>query len=121
MEWKKEVARDLVALGSLPFYAIVLVRAVIGESQTFILHLLVAFLIIMILQYFVNSNLHVARALVLVVFTGAFYQKTLFFIFALFLYILIIVSADYLGEKRSRLLNGIILGAIGSAIPYFWV
>lgn len=114
----KEIARDMVALGSLPFYAIVFIRAVIGESQSFLQHLLIALLIIMILQKLFDSNLHVARALVLVVFTGAFYKKMLFFIFAIVLYIFIMKSSLYLGEKRSRVWNGFLIGVVSSVIPY---
>ena len=71
----KEYARDLMAFGSIIFYAIVLVRATIGDFMPFVAQLLIALIILIIFPLIIkHTNLYIARALVLVVFTSLFYK-----------------------------------------------
>lgn len=47
---KEEAARDLVALGGLPFYLLVLVRAAIGEYISFFIQVAVALPVLYLLS-----------------------------------------------------------------------
>ncbi|MFC1753902.1 hypothetical protein ACFL96_11025 [Thermoproteota archaeon] len=128
-KWKKEVARDALALGSIPFYFIVLVRAVIGQYTPFLVQLIVSFVLLYLLYWILkgvlkNSNLHIARALIIVVFTSLFYQELIFTVFAVLLWFMLILSAAYLKIKRKEILLGILSGILATVAGYLvtlWV
>lgn len=82
-DWKYEIARDSMAFGSILFYLIVIIRAIIGEYMPFVYQLLIAITILILSSFIVkNANHHLARAFVLVVFTSLFYKDVPFTIFA---------------------------------------
>jgi len=117
--WKREIARDFVALGSIPFYFIVIIRAIIGQFPPFIYQLVIALFVILILSKIIkNSNEYVARGLVLVVFTSLFYKATLYTIFAFLLWFMMIVSSSYLKVKPNEIVKGILFGALSVIISY---
>ena len=49
--WKKEVARDLMALGSIPFVTLVIVRVVMVENFRELFHIVVALLLLSIISF----------------------------------------------------------------------
>ena len=118
--WKYEIARDLMAFGSIIFYLLVLVRSTIGEYMIFVYQLLIA-LAIMILSSLVvkNANNYLARALVLVVFTSLFYKDVPFTIFASLLWVFMIGAAFYIKETKESVTKGIVLGIIAAIISYY--
>ena len=119
-DWKKEVARDCIALGSIPFYFIVMVRSIIGKYAIFVYQLLIAFVVLVVLSKIVKkSDMYIARAFVLVVFTSLFYMHNLYTVFAFLLWGLVIVSSNYLKVKRNVIIKGAILGIIGSGVAYY--
>ena len=118
--WKKEIARDTLALGSIPFYILVIIRAVIGEFEIFLYQLLIALAILFISSKLIkNSNLHIARALILVVFTSLFYNDLFYTIFVFLVFIMLIISANYLKEKNVIIAKGVLLGIIVSLVSYY--
>lgn len=119
--WKKEIARDTIALGSIPFYSIVIIRAVIGKYAPFVYQLLIALVIIFVLSKLKNANQHIARGIVLVVFSSMFYKDVLYTIFASLLWIGMIFSSFYLKVKGKEIANGAIYGIVSSAISYYLV
>ena len=124
-DWKKEIARDILAFGSIVFYVLVLVRALIQPYRPFVDSLVVAILVLIVLSIFIkNYDTYIARGFVLAFFTSVFYQDILFTIFAVFLFIGLIVSSYYIGTGKSKILKGLILGAVSVAVGYygvFWV
>jgi hypothetical protein len=119
-DWKKEISRDCIALGSIPFYFIVMIRSIIGKYAIFVYQLLIALVILIVLSKIVKkSDMYVARTFVLVVFTSLFYQHNLYTIFAFLLWGLVIVSSNYLKVKKNVIIKGAILGIIGSGIAYY--
>lgn len=119
-DWKKELARDTIALGSIPFYLIVVIRAIIGEYLIFVYQLLIALVILIILSQIVKkSDMHIARCFVLWVFTSLFYRHNLYTIFAFLLWVVVIISSHYLKVKKNVIIKGIILGVISSGIAYY--
>lgn len=118
--WKKEVARDCIALGSIPFYFIVIIRAIIGQYAIFVYQLLIALVILIILSWvFKKSDMYVARCFILWVFTSLFYKHNLYTIFAFILWILVVVSCYYLKVKKGVIIKGIIFGIISSMVAYY--
>ena len=118
IKWRG-IARDTLALGSIPFYSIVIIRAIIGKYLPFIYQLSIAFIILFIFSKLLkNSNQHIARGLILAVFTSVFYKEIIFTIFAAILFFAMIVSLFYLKVKRNELLKGIISGIVSTAVSY---
>ncbi len=99
---KEEIARDLIALGGLPFYFLVLVRASIGGYLSFLSHVAIALPVLYLLSRAVRgSNLHIARALILVVFTSVYYKALPFTVFSFLVWGVMIYSPN-LFEDQAR-------------------
>ncbi len=118
--WKKEVARDTLALGSIPFYFLVVVRAVIGKYAVFVYQVLIAVIVLFILAKLIkNSNLHIARGLVLFVFTSLFYNDLFYTSFVFLIFLIMLVASAYLKEEKAKIAKGVLLGIITSLISYY--
>jgi len=116
---KDEIARDMVALGGLPFYLLVLVRASIGEYISFLIQVAVALPVLYLLSLVLKgSNLHIARALVLVVFTSLFYKALPFTVFSTLIWCGMIYALVRLNKPASEILKGIAIGAVSVVISY---
>ncbi len=119
-DWKKEFARDTLALGSIPFYLLVMARAVVGKYAVFVYQLLIALPILFVLSKIVkNSNQHIARAVVLVVFTSLFYNDSFYTLFVSLVFVMLIVFAAYIKIKKIEIVKGVLAGVIASLISYY--
>lgn len=116
---KEEIARDLIALGGLPFYLLVLVRAAIGEYISFFIEIAIALPALYLLSRALRgSNMHIARALVLVVFTSLFYKALPFTIFSSLVWCGMIYALYRLNKQAGEILKGIAAGAVSVVISY---
>lgn len=119
-DWKYEIARDSMAFGSILFYLIVIVRSLIGEYLVFVYQLLIALAILILSSFIIkDTNHHLARAFVVVVFTSIFYKDNFFTFFAALLWVFMIGSAFYIKEKKESIIKGTILGIIATVISYY--
>ena len=119
-KWLKESARDLVALGSIPFYLLVVARSIIGSYYAFVYQMIIAAISIFILYFLIkNSSMHVARSLVVVVFTSMFYKEAVFTAFAALVWILLLFAAYYVKRKIGHVIRGIIIGVLSALIGYY--
>lgn len=115
----QEVLRDLVALGGLPFYLLVAARAAIGPYPAFLSQVAIALPMLILLARLVRgSNLHIARALILVVFTSIFYKSPLFTAFSSLVWVCVIISLVGLKTPAKEIIRGIALGAACALISY---
>jgi len=118
--WLKEMARDLLALGSIPFYFLVIIRAIIGKYNVFVYQMLIAAVVIFVLYFMIkNSSMHIARALVAVVFTIMFYNEMLYTVFAGLIWVLMVISSYYIKRSFGFVSRGIIIGIISSLAGYY--
>ena len=118
--WLKEIARDLLALGSIPFYFLVLIRAIIGKYNLFVYQMIIAAIAIFILYFIIkNSSLHVARSFAALIFVSLFYKEMIFTVFASLVWVLLLVSAYYLKKDTGLVFRGIVVGGISSLIGYY--
>ena len=118
--WLNEIARDLLALGSIPFYFLVVIRAVIGKYNLFVYQMLIAAIIVFILYFIIkDSSMHIARALVILVFTSLFYKEMIFTVFAALIWVLLLASAYYIKRKIGFVVRGIVIGIISSLAGYY--
>ena len=117
---RSEVARDLIALGGLPFYFLVTVRTTVGSFHDFISRLLIAIVALYVLKRFAKGgNLHIARGFILVSFTSLHYEHVPFAIFALIVWALMIYALTYLKVSTREIITGIVLGVASTALGYF--
>jgi hypothetical protein len=116
---KEEIARDLIALGGLPFYFLVLVRASIGGYLSFLSHVAIALPVLYLLSTAVrSSNLHIARALILVVFTSVYYKALPFTVFSFLVWGVMIYALVHVKTDKGEILKGIALGVVSVIISY---
>ncbi len=116
---KEEIARDLIALGGLPFYSLVLVRAAIGDYLSFLIQVAAALPVLYLISSIVRgANLHIARALILVVFTSIFYDALPFTVFSILVWCIMIYSLIYLKTDTKEILKGIAAGVVSVVISY---
>ena len=118
--WLKEFARDLVALGSIPFYLLVVARSIIGNYYSFVYQMIIAAIAVFVLYFLIkDSSLHIARSLVIVVFTSLFYKEAIFTIFASIVWVFLVFAAYYVKRKMGYVIRGIIIGILSSLIGYY--
>lgn len=118
--WKRETARDTLALGSLAFYILVIARALIAPYMNFVYQLVISITTLFILTIFVKDyEKHLARGLILTVLISAFYNVKTFTIFAVIIFIALIASSVYLKTKKSAIVKGIILGIVSTIAGYY--
>ena len=125
----KEVARDLRALGSMPFYFIVVIRSMIGLATDhsyvlFLWQLLVGAACLLIVDGLTNKkesrvDMRIAAAFVLAVFTCYFYRDVLFSVFAFILLGMVIAASAALKIKRNAIFGGIAVGALSSVAAFY--
>ena len=119
-EWTKETARDLIALGSIPFLLLTIVRVSTGPAY-YSLQFIISSVLFFILRMIFKAELHAGLGVILLTFTSIFYRSALFTAFALIVYAGIIVSLFYLKRDKAGILKGILLGSISAGIGYFIV
>lgn len=118
--WLNEIARDLLALGSIPFYFLVVIRAVIGKYNIFVYQMLISAVVIFILYFLIkNSNMHIARSFVAVAFTSLFYKEMIYTFFAGLIWVLLLVSAYHIKRSIGPVFRGIIIGITSSLSGYY--
>ena len=118
--WLKEIARDLLALGSIPFYFLVVIRVLILKDKIFIYQLAMAAISIFVLYFIIKeANLHIARSFVVLVFVNLVYKETIFGIFSVLIWIFVLISARYLKKSTSSIFRGIVIGIASSLAGYY--
>lgn len=117
--WIKETARDILALGSIIFYFLVVGRALVGPFWIFFTFLFSAALTLLIIYYqHKKFDTYLARGIILAMGTSFFYRDLTFTFFAAAVYFLMILSSRYLENGRLKILKGIIFGLISTGAGY---
>ncbi len=120
-EWLKETARDIVALGSLPFFLLVVARVVILPNQHFLSQFIFAGIIFFLLMPLFKQNLYSGLGLILLVLVSLYYNNLKFTVFASLLYTGLIISLIYLKTEKQKIIKGVLSGALSTAASYFLV
>jgi hypothetical protein len=119
VDWK-EISRDIMALGGIPFYFLVIGRALVGKFTPFVFQLLIAFVILLSISAInKNFNHHLARATVLVVFTSLFYNDAIYTVFAVIVLLAMLLSLLYLKTRIKAIVQSMMFGFICSGIGYY--
>jgi len=118
--WIKEIARDWLALGSIPFFILVLARALVGPYWIFVYQLTIAAVLLLLVFLFIKKmNYGVSRILVLFFFTIAFYNSLVYSIFALVVLVLFAGTLHYLKRDKNEIVKGLGIGLVVSGIAYY--
>jgi len=117
---KKEIARDIISLGSIIFYLLVSARALVGPFWIFFTFLCTSALILIIINFIHKEfEKYIARGIILAIGTSYFYSDLIFTLFAVLVYILMIFSSYYLGNSKIKIIKGIIFGLLSAGAGYF--
>lgn len=118
-EFLRESARDSLALGSIVFLILVVARALLGPYLNLVYQLIISSIALLILSFFIKDfEYHLALGFVLIVFTLLFYNYLPYHIFSVIVYIIMIISAMYLGDTKKRIIKGVVLGIISTVVGY---
>jgi hypothetical protein len=118
--WRKEIARDLISLGSIIFYTLVIARALVGPFWSFLTFLCFSGLVLLLIYVLHREfELYLARGIILAIGTSFFYRDFIFTLFVLVIYILMIFSSSFLGNSNLKIFKGIILGMLSTVAGYF--
>jgi hypothetical protein len=118
--WLKELARDLIALGGIPFLILTIVRVSVPFTY-YPMEFIISSVLFFILKAIFKADLRAGIAFILTIFVSIFYHKALFTVFASLVYAGIIISLIFLKRDRRQILKGILLGGISTTIGYLIV
>ncbi|MCK5449846.1 hypothetical protein KAI32_03195 [Candidatus Pacearchaeota archaeon] len=116
--WKREGARDLISLGGIPFFLLVLVRVYLLNIPEYFNQFVFSGAVVLILFFIFKSNLYSGLGLIVLVFTSLFYSEIPFFIFGSIAYLFAIVSLIYLKYDVRKVFLGILAGIVGVGVGY---
>lgn len=119
-KWLKELARDFIAFGSIPFLIITIARVSV-ITVYYPMQFIIGSILFFILRAIFGGSLHAGLGLLLVIFISLYYKSWLFAIFAFFIYSGMIGSLFYLKWDKATIFKGMLLGAISTAVTYFVV
>ena len=117
----KDIARDLIALGGLPFFILVLVRVYILNKPEYFAQFVAAGLIFILISLLIRTSFYAGLGLVILAFTNLYYQDMKFGIFSVIAYILLLASLVYLEKPKKDIIKGVVLGALATGIAYYAV
>jgi len=123
-DWKKEAARDFLALGGWAFVILMVARSSLGLYLTFTYQMILSLIILVLLGLIIkNYQGHIARAIILSFFTILFYSDNpdsfRFTVFVILAFIIMIFSAFYLKKDKIDIIKGAVLGIISTVIGYY--
>ncbi len=127
MTWKKELFRDLEALGSYLFFILVAARSMIGMHLSFFSRMaagLVASLILwqIVKTFFrVKSSSHIMNSVIVWTVVNLYYKSEGFAVFTFVLFSAMFYAHSALRKhQKYELVSGFVIGVLASCIA-FWV
>jgi len=118
-EWVRETARDLIALGSVPFFILVLVRVWLLNKPEFFMQFIISGGLFLILFIILKPNIYAGLGAIALIFTSLYYQDIKYTSFAIPVYILLVASLFYLKYDKKKIIFGVLGGLIISGIISF--
>lgn len=118
--WLNGLARDLIALGGIPFLILTIVRVSVIKPY-YPMQFIISSAIFFILKAVFGGTLRAGIGLILVIFTSLFYSSLLFATFASLVYVGLIISLSYLKRDKKEILKGILFGGISTGTGYLIV
>ena len=117
--WFKTAARDIVAIGGVPFFILVLVRVYLLNNPTYFSQFVIAGIVFLGTWFLFKQNIYAGLGLIVLVFTSMYYVDTTFTVFGAVAYVLLLGGLFYLKEDIKKIFLGIALGVLGVGVSYF--
>jgi len=114
--WLKTAARDIIAIGSVPFFILVLARVYMINEPIYFNQFVISGVLFIGLFFLFRQNLYAGLGLIVLTFTIRFYQDLMFSIFGIVAYFFLLVSLIYLKEDIKKIFLGVVLGALGVGV-----
>ena len=118
-DFYKELARDFLALGSIPFFILVLARIWILNDQSYFFQFVISGVLFLILTYAFKNNLYSGLGFIMLFFTVIYYNDLRFSVLGSLVYVGLIYSLIYL--KYEKIILGFLFGALSTGIGYYAV
>tara|TARA_Y100000310_G_scaffold345863_1_gene471760 strand:- start:30061 stop:30456 length:396 start_codon:yes stop_codon:yes gene_type:complete len=116
--WKKEVSRDLMALGSFPFLILVIVRVSLVGNFKIIFNIFAALILAVLISSTIKKlNYHSVNLTILIIFTSIFYASYTYAIFATITYFTAIYGINKYLKKKNVYLS-VLAAILCSIISY---
>ena len=119
-DWKKELARDFIALGGIPFLILVLARIWIIDNLPYLSQFVFSALIFILLVWVFKANIYSGLGLIMLFFTALHYADQKYTILGSLVYLGLIVSLFYLKYNKKKIITGVLAGAISIGLGY-WI
>lgn len=117
--WIQEVERDVMALGGVVFYVLVVGRALVGPYWDLAVPLLVLGAALLVgYPLLRTTDLYLTRGLVVAVLVSRHYEDPVFATFAAVIYGLMTFFAPRLGHSAPSITRGVALGAAASGVGW---
>ena len=120
-KWKYELARDCIALGGVFFYALVVARVLMLQNWNYVFQFVFAAAVFFLLAaiFGFKAEVHAGLGFILLVSISLYYKNMFFAIFAVLVYIPLVLSLFYLKVEKARVWKGILIGVISAGIGYY--
>lgn len=115
---RREMARDLMGLGSVPFLLLVVVRVAMVGNFLELFHILAAVAFFGLAGFIISDlHYHTGRLVIMAIFTSVFYDDIYFTVFAVLVALIAVVSfARYLDSEK--VYASLVLGLLCSLASY---
>ena len=118
--WKKETARDFLAIGSWIFYILVIARLLIGPFFPWVYQFIIAGSALVLLSLVIkDTDDYVARGLILIILTSFFYYTATYTVFVILAFVGLLISSRYVGNSYLKIIKGIIIGVVSTGLGYY--
>jgi hypothetical protein len=120
-EWLNETFRDLISLGGIPFFLLVVVRIFILDNTPYLLKVIFAGILFAGFYFTLKGEYHAGLSLICLIFLSLHYGEPRFTILGTVFYFILIGSLIYLGKKKKEVIKGALFGLLSSVIGYYVV
>ena len=121
--WIKTAARDIVAIGGIPFFILVLARVHMLNNPEYFSQFLISGGVFLLAFLLFKQNIYSGLGLITLVFTSMYYNDVIFTIFGVIAYILLLAGLFYLKEDWKKVVSGVLIGVIGigASFVFSWL
>jgi hypothetical protein len=117
--WVTDLQRDVLALGSVVFYFLVIGRALVGPFWDLFVPLMIIAATLVIVNYFSKRfDLYITRGIVLAIFVTRHYGDIIFGVFAAIAMTAMIIASVNLGTSKKKIEQGVLLGLLCGVLMY---
>jgi len=118
--WIKTAARDIIAIGGVPFFILVLARVYMLNNPEYFSQFLISGAVFLLAFLLFKQNVYSGLGLITLVFTSMYYNDVIFTVFGVIAYALLLVGLFYLKEDWKKVISGILIGVVGIGASFLF-